>query len=125
MGARISAAGGRIWRGRLGHPKINPQVLSLSVSRAIGDIFFKDDSYTEGQASGLTAEPYIKLVEMNTPDLAERFLLIGCDGLWDTVTYRQAADFVFEKLKEGEEPQAISEELVHKAVRQNSQDNIT
>merc|ERR1711920_920457 len=69
--ARITEAGGRIWRGRLGHPKINPQVLSLSVTRAIGDLFFKDDSYTEGQASGLTAEPYIKLVEMNTPDLAE------------------------------------------------------
>merc|ERR1719266_494406 len=62
--ARIAAAGGRIWRGRLGHPKINPLVCSLSVSRSIGDIFFKDPQYTDGKASGLTADPFITSVEV-------------------------------------------------------------
>merc|ERR1711974_65939 len=61
---RIKQAGGRIWRGRLGHPKINPQVLSLTVTRAIGDAFFKEDSYTDGHASGLIADPFIMPVEV-------------------------------------------------------------
>merc|ERR1740139_1804994 len=49
-GERVKQAGGRIWHGRLCHPKISPQVLSLSVSRAIGDLFFKDGRYTDGVA---------------------------------------------------------------------------
>jgi len=122
---RITEAGGRVWRGRLGHPKINPQVLSLSVSRAIGDLFFKDERYTDGQASGLTAEPYIAAVEVCGKGTAEQFLLIGCDGLWDTVSYREASDFVFTQLGEGEDPQAISESLVRLARDAGSSDNIT
>lgn len=123
--ARITAAGGRIWRGRLGHPKISPQVLSLSVSRAIGDLFFKDDRYTEGEPSGLTAEPYITSVEVCGTGAKEQFLLIGCDGLWDTVTYSEAADFVFAQLRKREEPQSISEALVSLARDHGSSDNIT
>mmetsp|Transcript_116075 Transcript_116075/g.328978 ORF Transcript_116075/g.328978 Transcript_116075/m.328978 type:complete len:443 (+) Transcript_116075:130-1458(+) len=122
---RITDAGGRIWRGRLGHPKISPQVLSLSVSRAIGDLFFKDDRYTEGEPSGLTAEPYITSVEVCGTSTKEQFLLIGCDGLWDTVTYSEAADFVFDQLRKREEPQSISEALVRLARDHGSSDNIT
>lgn len=123
--ARIVAVGGRVWRGRLGHPKINPLVCSLSVSRSIGDIFFKDPQYTDGSASGLTADPFITSVEVCGKDVAEQFLLIGCDGLWDTVTYKEAADFVFKRLEHGEDPQVISEALVHLAREAGSSDNIT
>jgi len=123
--ARVTAAGGRVWNGRLGHPKINPQVFSLSVSRAIGDLFFKDERYTDGQASGLIAEPYIAAAEVCGKDIAEQFLLLGCDGLWDTVSYREAVDFVFKQLKSEEEPQAISEALVRLARDAGSSDNIT
>lgn len=122
---RVTAAGGRVWRGRLGHPKISPQVLSLSVSRAIGDIFFKDVQYTDGLPSGLIAEPYIASVDVCRPDIKEQFLLIGCDGLWDTVSYKEASDLVFEALARGEEPQTISEALVRLASDAGSSDNIT
>mmetsp|Transcript_57889 Transcript_57889/g.152424 ORF Transcript_57889/g.152424 Transcript_57889/m.152424 type:complete len:333 (-) Transcript_57889:73-1071(-) len=123
--ARITAAGGRVWRGRLGHPKINPQVLSLSISRAIGDLFFKDEKYTDGHASGLIAEPHIASVEVGREEVTAQFLLIGCDGLWDTVTYDQAAEYIFRRLGEGDDPQAISEGLVHLARDAGSSDNIT
>jgi len=122
---RIAEAGGRIWHGRLGHPKISPQVLSLSVSRAIGDIFFKDDMYTGGLVSGLTAEPYITSVKVCAAEVSQQFLVIACDGLWDTVTYAQAADFVFARLGEQQDPQAISEGLVRLAAKAGSLDNIT
>lgn len=123
--ARIAALGGRIWRGRLGHPKINPLVCSLSVSRSIGDVFFKDPQYTDGKASGLIAEPFITSAEVCGRDVAEQFLIVGCDGLWDTVTYKEAVDFVFKRFEAGEDPQAISEGLVHLASEAGSSDNIT
>lgn len=123
--ARIQACGGRLWRGRLGHPKINPLVCSLAVSRSIGDIYFKAERYTDGRQSGLTAEPFIASVDLCGKDVAEQFLLIGCDGLWDSVTYQDAADFVFARLEQGEEPQAISEALVQLASDAGSSDNIT
>jgi len=122
---RVTSDGGRIWRNRLGHPKISPQVMSLSVSRAIGDISFKDDRYTGGQASGLSAEPFITSVEVCTDGVQQQFLLIGCDGLWDTVTYSEAAELTFRQLQEGHEPQAVSEALVRRARDTGSSDNIT
>eukprot|EP00443_Scrippsiella_acuminata_P131602 CAMPEP_0115664084 /NCGR_PEP_ID=MMETSP0272-20121206/48185_1 /TAXON_ID=71861 /ORGANISM="Scrippsiella trochoidea, Strain CCMP3099" /LENGTH=340 /DNA_ID=CAMNT_0003102475 /DNA_START=159 /DNA_END=1178 /DNA_ORIENTATION=+ len=121
---RIKALGGRVKHSRLCHPKFSPEVLSLSVSRAIGDIFFKDAKFTDGRPSGLTAEPYITSVEVCASDVVEQFLLIGCDGLWDTVKYQEAADFVFAKLNSGEDPQMISEGLVHLAREAGSSDNI-
>jgi len=122
---RITDMGGRVWKGRLGHPKISPQVLSLSVSRAIGDLFFKDDKFTGGVASGLTADPYINSLEVFNGSMQQEFLLIGCDGLWDTVTYEEAANLVLTKFSAGEEPQAISEALVRLARDAGSMDNIT
>eukprot|EP00440_Ansanella_granifera_P064768 gb/GFBE01070224.1/.p1 GENE.gb/GFBE01070224.1/~~gb/GFBE01070224.1/.p1 ORF type:complete len:405 (+),score=59.31 gb/GFBE01070224.1/:1-1215(+) len=122
---RITDLGGRVWRGRLGHPKISPQVLSLAVSRAIGDLFFKDEKFTGGLASGLTADPYINSAEVCQGTLQQEFLLIGCDGLWDTVSYEEAANLVLDKLGSGEEPQAISEALVRLARDAGSMDNIT
>jgi len=122
---RITDVGGRVWRGRLGHPKISPQVLSLAVSRAIGDLFFKDEKFTGDQVSGLTAEPYIHSAEVCKGDAQQEFLIIGCDGLWDTVTYKEAVDLVLAKLTAGEEPQAISEALVRLARDTGSMDNIT
>merc|ERR1712151_1401669 len=122
---RVSSVGGRIWRGRLGHPKISPQVLSLSVSRAIGDLFFKDERYTDGVASGLTAEAYIATAEVCAEGTRDEFLVIGCDGLWDTVQYAEAADLVLERLCQSQDPQTISEALVRKARENGSWDNIT
>lgn len=122
---RVEDVGGRVWKGRLGHPKISPQVLSLSVSRAIGDIFFKDERFTGGLISGLTAEPFINSAEVCTGNLQHEFILIGCDGLWDTVTYEEAVNLVLAKLAEGEEPQSISEALVRMARDAGSMDNIT
>mmetsp|Transcript_37455 Transcript_37455/g.94165 ORF Transcript_37455/g.94165 Transcript_37455/m.94165 type:complete len:409 (-) Transcript_37455:28-1254(-) len=122
---RVSSVGGRIWRGRLGHPKISPQVLSLSVSRAIGDLFFKDEKYTDGVLTGLSAEAYIATVEICAEQISDEFLVIGCDGLWDTVKYAEAADFVLERLHDKDDPQAISEGLVRLAREAGSSDNIT
>lgn len=36
------------------------------------------------------------------------FIIIACDGLWDTVEYQQAVDFVAKKRKKGKSPSEVS-----------------
>jgi len=122
---RVLAAGGREWRGRLGHPKYNPQVVSIAVSRAVGDLFFKDAQFTDGKPSGLVADPFVQSADIGATDDQEQFLILGCDGMWDKVTYEQAVAFVLERFAFGESAQEISEGLVRLASDSGSGDNIT
>lgn len=122
---RITGVGGRVWHSRLGHPKLNPRVCSLAVSRSIGDIFFKDPEYTEGALSGLTADPYMNSADWGDQETSDDILIIGCDGLWDTVNYQMATDFAFEKRSAGNSAQTVSEGLVKLAQETGSTDNIT
>jgi len=124
--SRITDVGGRIWRGRLGHSVINPQVVSLSISRSIGDLFFKHEKYTNGIDTGLSAEPYITSTQVvcDGKRATHQFLLVCCDGFWDTVTYQKATDVVAKMLQESG-TQATSEALVRLAQEWGSRDNIT
>merc|ERR1711871_1619945 len=96
---RVNAAGGKVYKHRVGHPKFNPQVISLGVSRAIGDIAFKHEKFTNGKPSGLIADPEIVVRELAGD---EHFLIIGCDGLWDVVGHQQAVDLTRKGLEQGE-----------------------
>lgn len=122
---RVEGVGGRIWRGRLGHPAISPEVLSLAVSRAIGDMFFKDAKYTHGKDSGLTAVPHVTSIEVCSESVQQQFVLVGCDGLWETVSYEKAQDFVFRQLDGGLHPEDICKGLVKLAIQCGSSDNVT
>lgn len=42
---RVVEAGGRLYRNRLGHPVYNPQYFNIAVSRAFGDMMFKDEGF--------------------------------------------------------------------------------
>ncbi|CAK0860377.1 unnamed protein product, partial [Prorocentrum cordatum] len=104
--ARVEALGGRVWKGRVGHPRLNPKFASLAVSRAIGDLFFKDAAFTQGKASGLVADPHVTSVQVRGEGVSEQFLLLGCDGFWDKVTYQQALSYVFRLMDTGTERSA-------------------
>lgn len=62
---------------RLGHPHLNPSMLNLGVTRAIGDFYFKHDEFCHGKKSGLSAEPEIIKVPLTTD---HAFLLLASDG---------------------------------------------
>ncbi|TRY71113.1 hypothetical protein TCAL_02396, partial [Tigriopus californicus] len=81
--ARIEELGGTViyW----GTWRVNGQ---LAVSRAIGDAEYKPY---------VSSEPDVTTVEMNG---SEDFIIIACDGLWDTVTPIQATQCVFQQLRE-------------------------
>lgn len=119
---RVQACGGRIFHSRIGHPKFNPHLVSLAVSRAIGDAGFKLDEYTDGKNSGVIADPEIKTVTLEDGDA---FLIIGCDGLWDVINYADAVTFCLGHLEKGATSQAISHALVQEALSRGSTDNVT
>lgn len=119
---RVKEAGGVVYRNRVGHPKFNPQVISLGVSRAIGDLPFKHPNFTDGKPSGLTAEPDVAIVPL-TPE--HKFLIIGCDGLWDVVQHQAAVDAARNSLQDGNSPGQTSQLLVKMASDAGSTDNIT
>jgi len=119
---RVKAAGGKVHSNRVGHPKFNPAVISLGVSRAIGDIAFKHEKYTDGKPSGLVADPEVALRELTGE---EQFLIIGCDGLWDVVEHQQAVDVALTSLNKGASVTEVSQELGDLASKLGSRDNIT
>ncbi|CCD20536.1 putative Protein phosphatase 2C [Trypanosoma vivax] len=121
-GERVKACGGRIVSNRVGHPKFNPQVLSLGITRAIGDAGFKLEEFTDGKPSGVIADAETRSTKLTDDD---EFLIIGCDGLWDVMSYDRAVHFCAKLAAEGESPQGITDRLCHEALRQGSTDNVT
>lgn len=119
---RVKACGGRIISNRVGHPKFNPQVLSLGITRAIGDAGFKLDEYTDGKPSGVIADAETRSTKLTDDD---EFLVIGCDGLWDVMSYARVIQFCSQLAAEGVQPRDITDQLCQEALRQGSTDNVT
>jgi integrin-linked kinase-associated serine/threonine phosphatase 2C len=119
---RVKACGGRIFHSRVGHPKFNPMLVSLAVSRAVGDAGFKLEEYTDGKASGLIAEADTSVTELERDD---EFIIIGCDGVWDVLSYQGAVDFCRKLIGDGHDTQHVTEQLCQEALRLGSTDNVT
>lgn len=119
---RVKSVGGKIFHNRVGHPKFNPSVVSIAVTRAIGDAGFKLDEYTDGKPSGVIAVPEVKSIKLSAED---EFLVIGCDGLWDVMTYSEVVDFCYRRFMSGVGAQTIAEELAQAALNKGSTDNVT
>ncbi|KAK5645521.1 hypothetical protein RI129_006821 [Pyrocoelia pectoralis] len=106
---RIEDLGGTIlfW----GSWRVNGQ---LAVSRAIGDLDYKPF---------VTAVPDITKIPLTGN---EDFLIIACDGLWDVVSERAAAQCVYQTIAHNQDDiEAVSEHLVQLAKQQGSSDNIS
>ncbi|CCW60656.1 unnamed protein product [Phytomonas sp. EM1] len=119
---RVHDAGGKIFHNRVGHPKFNPSVISLGVTRAIGDAGFKLDMYTDGKPSGIISNPDTISVKLTSED---EFLVVASDGLWDVMSYGEVIDFCSRRLKSGETAQTITDELTQAALNKGATDNVT
>lgn len=75
---RIEAAGGFVEEGRVRG--------ILSLSRALGDLEYKQNRKIGVEAQMITCVPEIR-EEVLTPD--NKFLVIACDGIWDCVTSQE------------------------------------
>jgi protein phosphatase 2C family protein 2/3 len=113
---RITNMGGNIIQNDNDEPRIN----GMAVSRSFGD---------------LDAKPYIS----HRPDIYEykinkdKFIILGCDGVWDVLSNQEAVDFVLNKLDDIEINQNyttrcknnIAYLLGKYAIERGSQDNIS
>ncbi|KAL5700712.1 protein-serine/threonine phosphatase [Ranunculus cassubicifolius] len=91
----------------------------LSVSRALGDWDLK---LALGAASPLIAEPEFRQILLTGDD---EFLIIGCDGIWDVLSSQQAVSRVRRGLLRHDDPEKCAKDLVKKALRLNTSDNLT
>lgn len=106
--ARIEKAGGYVGE--------NGRLLGrLEVSRAFGDRQFKK--------VGVSAVPDISSFEITE---RERFLILGCDGLWGVFGPSDAVEFVDAQLMEGASVGVACRRLIREAVRERRcKDNCT
>ena len=62
----------------------------LSVSRAFGDFWCKINNRIDNKTI-ITAFPDVSIINRNEDD---KFLVIGCDGLWDVMSNEKVSDFI-------------------------------
>ena len=107
--ARILAAGGFVADGRVKG--------SLALSRAIGDIGFKQTPGIGPEAQMVTALPDVRVEPLRQGD---EFLVLACDGIWDVMTSQQVVDFVRERLGLGHAPSAVCAALCDACMAPNT-----
>ncbi|PFH38577.1 protein phosphatase 2C domain-containing protein [Besnoitia besnoiti] len=85
---RIFAAGGYVTNGRVDG--------NLNLSRAVGDLFYKQNKELPAKDQRITAYPDVRITRISPED---EFVILACDGIWDGKTNQEAVDFVREKLR--------------------------
>ena len=87
--ARIEAAGSRVTEGRVdGH---------LNLTRSLGDLKFKKKEELKAEEHPITANPDCYEYEFNGEC---DFLLMGCDGVWESKSNEEMCEWVYRKLEE-------------------------
>jgi hypothetical protein len=99
---RVRGAGGEVFMGRVRG--------QLAVSRAFGDAPFK--------SCGVIVDPYYACVKLNR---RHKFVIVGCDGVWDVLGYREAVELVWGM----RDPTLMAERIVIEALRKGTQDNVS
>eukprot|EP00238_Polyblepharides_amylifera_P003564 CAMPEP_0196577750 /NCGR_PEP_ID=MMETSP1081-20130531/6760_1 /TAXON_ID=36882 /ORGANISM="Pyramimonas amylifera, Strain CCMP720" /LENGTH=365 /DNA_ID=CAMNT_0041896757 /DNA_START=485 /DNA_END=1582 /DNA_ORIENTATION=- len=94
----------------------------LSVSRALGDYFLKTCEPFLDQSGPLTAEPEVSMYEL---ELEDEFMILGSDGLWDVFSNQSAVDFARNSLREHNDPQCCSQELVKETMLRTKTYNLS
>lgn len=97
--SRIEAAGGFVSAvGRVNN--------NLNLSRAIGDLKYKQIKGLSGREQLISAEPDVTVVDVDPVE--DEFMVLACDGVWDVMTNQNICDFVRERLVNGCKPKEKS-----------------
>ncbi|KAI4376208.1 hypothetical protein MLD38_013995 [Melastoma candidum] len=102
---RILKAGGFIHAGRVNG--------SLNLTRAIGDMEFKQNKFLPAEKQIVTANPDINIVELCEDD---DFIVLACDGVWDCMSSQQLVDFIHNQLKEENKLSVVCERVLDRCL---------
>jgi len=116
---RIENAGGFLLRNRV--------LGIMAVARSLGD---------HGMKEFVIGRPFCRSIEFDldcSPDDGEEFVIVACDGLWDTMEDEEAVDlvrtFVMDPLIDGDEKEMLrdiaAQMLCSEAMRRGTTDNVT
>lgn len=111
---RITEAGGFVSDGR-----VNGE---LSLSRAIGDTYYKQNKNLSVDKQCITCVPEITVRKRKS---ADSFLVLACDGLWDCLTSAEASTWVREAIqtRKADEPrQKVVEDIMDEIVAEDAND---
>lgn len=121
---RIEAAGGYVTNAEEGSGEACRIEGNLAVSRGLGDFEYKANKDTPASQQKVSCIPDMYEVH----GLKEGTIcVLACDGLWDVMTGDQVGNHVRNLLKEmpNADLGVMCCDLVHKALKMNSRDNIT
>lgn len=90
--ARIEKAGSTITEGRVDG--------NLNLSRSLGDLKYKQNKNLKPEEHPVTANPDIFEYELTGE---EDFIIMGCDGIWETKSNEEMVEYIYEKLKESKD----------------------
>lgn len=108
---RIQNAGGYVSEGRVND--------NLNLTRAIGDLEYKKNFALQPHQQIISAFPDVVVHNHNS---SHHFLLVGCDGIWETLTAQDICKLVSNKLNDNKTQQlsSICEELLDKLIAKDT-----
>lgn len=89
---------------------------NLNLSRAIGDLRYKKNKALKPEEHPVTAFPDVLRVD-RSPD--QDFLIIACDGIWETKSSQDVVDYVYEQKRAGVENGLIVSNLLDSILSPN------
>jgi serine/threonine protein phosphatase PrpC len=99
---RIEKAGSTILEGRVDG--------NLNLSRSLGDLKYKVNKNLTPEEHPVTANPDINVVDLTGE---EDFIIMGCDGIWETKTNEEMVEYIYERLNKGKDQKQIIDELLN------------
>ncbi|EAR90069.1 protein phosphatase 2C containing protein (macronuclear) [Tetrahymena thermophila SB210] len=98
---RIREAGGDVQNGRVNG--------NLNLSRALGDLQYKKNFQIPQDKQLIIAKPDVTIHKI-TPD--DEFILIGCDGIWETLSDEEIIKYIRQQIALGVSCDKIVEQLL-------------
>merc|ERR1719414_1139407 len=115
--ARIERAGGHVSLEGDGHRPIYRVSGDLSVSRAIGDLRFKQNACLAPEYQIVCCTPDVQAFQRRQDD---EFMVLACDGVWDVLDSQQVVDYISRdlgRLRSGAmKPSAVVERIFDKCL---------
>ena len=85
---RIEKAGSVVTEGRVDG--------NLNLSRSLGDLKYKTNKDLKPEEWPITANPDILTVDLQGD---EDFIIMGCDGIWETKSNDEMVEYIYDRLK--------------------------
>jgi len=94
----------------------------INVSRAIGDLAFKQKPNLSIAEQAISCVPEVNVTKLHKDD---EYIVIATDGLWTILDNDETVNWVNEKLQAGADRKTIAKDLVNYALEVDGYDNIT